>query len=190
MTAAVTSSPGIASQIVNKVLGIKPIFNVAKHRARAMMVKRAATIGVDWPGEVAALRSRQAISSTPTSLSAVEAMPLHPGWEAELAQIRNDNLVYPTYYLNPFHAYDEGNMGLFPALEVDVASKTVHAKIWPEAGAQGDAKLRQSYHDVLKATLPTPPQDIVDIGCSAGHSTMGLRSLSPQSHCTGVELSP
>lgn len=190
MTAAVTSAPGAISQFVNMVLGIKPIFKVAKHQARAMMVKRAATIGVDWPGEVAALRSRHPHPPSPITLSAVANIPLHPDWDAEQAQLRNDNLVYPTYYLSPFHAYEEGNMGWFPALEVDVASKTVHAKIWPEAGAQGDAQLRQSYHDVLKTVLPTAPVDILDVGCSAGHSTMGLRSLYPQSHCTGVELSP
>ncbi|NEQ96767.1 MAG: methyltransferase domain-containing protein [Cyanothece sp. SIO2G6] len=194
MTAAAASAPGIISRFVNVVLGIKPIFNVAKYQARTMMVKRAASIGIDWPGEVAALRSRQIHPQNhpqiATSLSAMAATPLHPDWETELAALRNDRLVYPDYYLNPFHAYDEGNMGWVPALEVDVAAKTVHAKIWPEAGVQGDAQLRQSYHDVLKTALPQPPTDILDVGCSVGLSTMGLRSLYPRSNCTGVDLSP
>ncbi|NET47751.1 MAG: methyltransferase domain-containing protein [Merismopedia sp. SIO2A8] len=192
-TTATTAAPPLSliSRLVTMVLGIKPVFNVAKHQARAMMVKRAASIGVDWPGEVAALRSRRSLSDIQTlSPQSQTQLLLNPIWEAELAKLRNDNLVYPDYYLQSFHAYEEGNMGWQPAFEADVAGKTVHAKIWAGAGAKGDAQLRQSYHDVIKRTLPTPPQDIVDIGCSAGHSTLALRSLYPQAHCTGVELSP
>lgn len=179
------------SRLVTAVLGIKPIFNLAKRQARAMMVKRAASIGVDWPGEVAALRSRQPLFTVQALSPQAQAhLPLHPEWDTEFAQLHNDQLTYPDYYLQSFHAYTEGNMGWQPALEADVAGKTVHAKIWDGAGAKGDAMLRQSYHDVIKQVLPMSPCNILDIGSSAGHSTLALRSLYPQAHCTGVELSP
>ena len=181
-----TSSPSVISRLVTAILGIGPVFNFAKQRARSMMVKRAATIGVDWPGEVKALRSRQPLDYVTDRRD----VSIHPDWEVELARLRNEALVYPDYYVRSFHAYEEGNLGWMPAMEADVAGKTVHAKIWDGAGAQGDRMLRQSYYDVVKATLTTTPQHILDVGCSAGHSTFGLRSLYPTSHCTGVDLSP
>jgi hypothetical protein len=56
MTATVNTAPGLASRLVNGVLAIKPIANVAKHQARQMMIKRAEKIGVPWTKEVQALR--------------------------------------------------------------------------------------------------------------------------------------
>ena len=50
----------------------------------------------------------------------------------EMGAIANPNLKYPHYYTTSFHAYDEGNLGWLPALEVDVAARAVHARIWPE----------------------------------------------------------
>lgn len=167
---AVTAAPSLASQLINGLLSIKPLANLAKHQARQMMIKRAESIGVYWTQEVAALRARN--------------------WEADLAQVQNPHLSYPDYYVTSFHAYEEGNLGWDPALEVEVAAQAVHARIWQEAGAKGDAMLRQSYHDILKATLPTPPQEIVDIGCSVGLSTFALQALYPHARMTGVDLSP
>jgi ubiquinone/menaquinone biosynthesis C-methylase UbiE len=182
---AVNAAPRLASRLVNGVLAVKPLANLAKHQARTMMIKRAESIGVYWREEVKALRSRH--SSGTQSVSDAE---LSPDWEADLARIQNPDLTYPDYYLRPFHAYDEGNLGWEAAMEVDVAAHAVHARIWPEAGAQGDAKLRQSYHDVLKAQLPTEPTDILDLGCSIGMSTVALQQTFPQARLTGLDLSP
>lgn len=170
MTVAVSSSPSLASRLVNGVLAIKPLASLAKQRAREMMIKRAATIGVDWLGEVARLRARD--------------------WDADLASVQNPDLVYPAYYVRSFHAYEEGNLGWEPATEVEVAAYAVHARIWQDAGAQGDAMLRQSYHDILKATLPTAPTQILDLGCSVGMSTFALQAIYPEANITGVDLSP
>jgi SAM-dependent methyltransferase len=170
MTVAVSSSPSLASRLVNGVLAIKPLASLAKQRARQMMIKRAATIGVDWLGEVARLRARD--------------------WDADLAAVQNPDLVYPAYYVRSFHAYEEGNLGWEPATEVEVAAYAVHARIWQDAGAQGDAMLRQSYHDILKATLPTAPTQILDLGCSVGMSTFALQAIYPEANITGVDLSP
>jgi ubiquinone/menaquinone biosynthesis C-methylase UbiE len=135
-----------------------------------MMIKRAATIGIDWPQTVAQLRQRD--------------------WQADLAAVQNPNLVYPNYYVRSFHAYEAGNLSWEAATEVEVAAHAVHARIWPEAGAQGDAQLRQSYHDILTQTLPQPPQAILDIGCSVGMSTFAIQTTYPQAQVTGLDLSP
>ncbi|AHJ27241.1 class I SAM-dependent methyltransferase [Nodularia spumigena CS-584] len=169
MTAA-TTTPGLASRLVNGILAIKPLANLAKHQARQMMIKRAERIGVPWTQEVKTLQARD--------------------WTQELAQVQNPQLSYPDYYLNSFHAYETGNLSWQAAFEVKPAAHAVHAKIWQDAEAQGDAKLRQSYHDILTASLPHTPQDILDVGCSVGLSTFALQEIYPQSQITGLDLSP
>ncbi len=167
---AVKTTPRLASRVVNGILAIKPLFNLAKYQARQMMIKRAQSIGVQWVQEAETLRSRD--------------------WTVEFNQVNNPDLVYPDYYLRPFHAYNEGNLGWEPATEVEVAAHAVHARIWKDAGAEGDSRLRQSYHDVLKAQLPTVPNDIADLGCSVGMSTFALQKTFPNAKITGVDLSP
>lgn len=170
MTAAAGTAPTLMSRVVNGILAIKPLANLAKNRARQMMINRADAIGVYWMKEVETLKSRN--------------------WESDLAAVQNPNLKYPDYYVTSFHAYEEGNLGWEPALEVEVAAHAVHARIWQEGDATGDARLRQSYHDILKAQLADPPQDIVDLGCSVGMSTFALQATFPNACITGVDLSP
>jgi len=167
---AVNTTPGLASRLVNKVLAIKPLANLAKHQARQMMIKRAEKIGVPWTKEVETLRSHN--------------------WEPHLARVQNPQLVYPDYYCRSFHAYDDGNLNWEAALEVEVAAHAVHAGIWTDAGAQGDLKLRQSYHEILKSQIKSEPRDILDLGCSVGMSTFALQKIYPQANITGLDLSP
>ncbi|PZO20347.1 MAG: SAM-dependent methyltransferase [Leptolyngbya foveolarum] len=172
----------IASQLINGLLAVKPLAKFAKNKARTMMMDRAETIGVYWRDEVKALKAR----GTDTELD--------QRWEEELRAIANPHLTYPRYYTTSFHAYDEGNLGWLPAMEVDVAARAVHARIWPEgddrAGINGDASLRNAYHQVLKAQLDQSPEHVIDLGCSVGRSTMTLQDTFPDSAVTGVDLSP
>lgn len=170
MTATVNNTPDLASRLVNSILGIKPLANFAKHQARQMMIKRAEKIGVPWTNEVETLKTRD--------------------WQDNLAQVKNTQLSYPDYYLTSFHAYDTGNMSWLAAFEVEPAAHAVHAKIWQDAGVNGDTQLRQSYHNLLKTHIPNQPQAILDIGCSVGMSTFALHSLYPQASITGLDLSP
>ncbi|MGH1393232.1 MAG: class I SAM-dependent methyltransferase [Trichormus sp.] len=170
MTAAVNTSPGLASRLVNGILAIKPLANLAKYQARQMMIKRAEKIGVPWTNEVKTLQERD--------------------WKDDLAQVQNSQLAYPDYYRTSFHAYETGNLSWKAAFEVEPAAYAVHAKIWPEAQAQGDAKLRQSYHDIVQVQIPHAPETILDLGCGVGLSTFSLQALYPQAQVTGLDLSP
>jgi ubiquinone/menaquinone biosynthesis C-methylase UbiE len=172
------AAPTFTSSLVNRVLSIKPIANLAKHQARTMMIKRAESIGVFWRQEVQALRSRQS------------TVDFSPSWEAELAQLQTPGLAYPDYYLTSFHAYEQGNMSWEAAMEVESAAHAVHARLFPEAGAKGDAMLRQSYHAIVQQQVPSSPTAILDIGCGVGMSTFALEALYPQAQITGVDLSP
>ncbi|MDJ0675427.1 MAG: class I SAM-dependent methyltransferase [Calothrix sp. MO_167.B42] len=170
MASAVKTSPSVGSWLVNEILAIKPLANFAKHQARQMIIKRAEKIGVPWTQEVEKLKARD--------------------WEGDLAQVQNPQISYPEYYLKPFHAYEKANLCWEAALEVEVAAKAVHAKIWQGAGVKGDSQLRQSYHDILKAQIPHAPQDIIDVGCSVGMSSFAVQAAYPQAKITGVDLSP
>jgi SAM-dependent methyltransferase len=178
MTATLNPADRIASQLVNSLLAIKPLAKLAKYQARELIIKRAESIGVAWRDDVKFLRSRGGSTS------------FSPEWEADLAQITNPNLQYPDYYLTSFHAYEQGNMSWDAAMEVEVAAYSVHAKIFAETGKTGDAQLRQSYHDLIIQNLATPPQAILDIGCSVGMSTFAMQKVYPQADLTGVDLSP
>lgn len=170
MTTVVNTEPGFVSRLVNGILAIKPLADFAKHKARNMMIQRAEKIGVPWRQTVQELRSRD--------------------WEPDLKRVKNPQLTYPDYYLRSFHAYDNGNLSWLAAFEVEVAAYAVHAGIWPNAGAEGDTRLRQTYRDILKAHIVEAPEDIVDLGCSVGMSTFALRDAYPQARLTGVDLSP
>jgi ubiquinone/menaquinone biosynthesis C-methylase UbiE len=166
-----TAAPGLASRVVNGLLAIDPIAKFAKHNARNMMIKRAESIGVRWLQDSAALQARGS-----------------EVWEAERQTLSQD-IEYPDYYLTSFHAYESGNLGWDAATEVESAARAVHAKIWPELEAQGDAHLRQTYHDLLKQQIKADPQTILDVGCGAGMSTIALQAIYPQAQMTGLDLS-
>lgn len=170
MTTVVNKSPRLASRLVNGLLAIKPLAKLAKQQARSMMIKRAEQIGVPWSQRVQELDSLD--------------------WDTRLSQVQNLQLPYPDYYLTSFHAYEKGNLSWEAAFEVEVAAKAVHAKIWPGTNAQGDTRLRQSYHKVIKEQVTIDPQDILDIGCSVGLSTFALQDAYPQAKVTGLDLSP
>ncbi|HEY9609991.1 class I SAM-dependent methyltransferase [Allocoleopsis sp.] len=170
MTTAISTFPNIASGFVNGLLSIKPLANFAKRQARNMIIKRAEKIGVPWRQRVQELRTHD--------------------WDSELAEVQNPQLTYPEYYLCSFHAYEKGNLSWDAALEVEVASYAVHAQLCPEDGTKGDAKLRQSYHDIVKSQVQIQPQDILDLGCSVGLSTFALQNLYPSANVMGVDLSP
>jgi len=172
MTTTINTTPTerLASRMVNGILSIKPLASLAKHQARTMMIKRAEKMGVPWKKQVEELRQLD--------------------WEAQLAQVTNPQVTYPDYYLRSFHAYEQGNLDWESAWEVEPAAYTVHAKIWPDAGVQGDPRLRQSYHDLLQEQVTIEPQDILDLGCSVGMSTFTLQQIYPQAKITGMDLSP
>ncbi|MGF1515767.1 MAG: class I SAM-dependent methyltransferase [Elainellaceae cyanobacterium] len=166
----------LSSRLILGLLSIRPLAAIAKHQARRMIISRAETLGIPWRAEVERLRAYQT------------------QWEQNLAEISEPDLAYPDYYCRAFHAYDEGNLGWTPALELDVATRAVHARLWPtddgRGNVQGDALLRQAYHQALQANLPQPPQISLDLGCSAGASTAALQQAFPGSRAIGLDLSP
>jgi ubiquinone/menaquinone biosynthesis C-methylase UbiE len=167
------ATPNLMTGLVNGLLSVKPLANYAKQKARQMMIERAALIGFSWQGMVDELRKQDL--------------------EAKKAKVENPQITYPDYYIRPFHAYDDGNLGWDAATEVEVAAYAVHSKVWGETNAKGDALLRQSYHDVMQARISLNSEsslDILDMGCSVGMSTLALAEIYPNASITGLDLSP
>ena len=169
MTAA-TASPTPMTQVVNGLLGIKPLWNVAKWQARNMMIKRAERLGIPWRETVKTYQAQD--------------------WDTIWQTAVNPDLTYPDYYQASFHGYDQGHLCWDAAFEFEVAANAVHSSLFPEAGAKGDAKLRQSYHDVLLAQLPQAPQRILDLHCTVGLSSFTLQACYPNAQLTGLDFSP
>ena len=170
-----SASLDLGTRLVNVLLGIKPLMNFAKHRARTMMIERAEDLGIPWRSQAAQLQARD--------------------WQEDLQAVENPNLVYPDYYLNSFHAYDEGNLGWAPATEVELAAYSVHSQIWGEPLKDGDARMRQSFTDLIQKQFQDnpqldTPQAIADLGCGVGMSTFALQDIFPNAQLTGVDLSP
>ena len=144
------------------------------------MIKQGEAIGVHWAEQVATYEKQQA--------------KLDDYYSALLSS----KVVLPAYYLQPFHAYDEGNLSWQAAMEVGSAALTVHANIYtPDRKtleAQGDDKLRSRFHDCMRQAIEQNgrgfvPKRIIDVGCSTGISTLKLAESFPEAEVIGIDLS-
>jgi len=52
MTATIKLTDRLVSQLVNSLLAVKPLADLAKHQARELIIKRAEAIGVAWREDV------------------------------------------------------------------------------------------------------------------------------------------
>jgi hypothetical protein len=71
--------------------------------ARAAMKSTAQKSGVPWDETVTALNSSEVYHIK--------------------EEVENKGMAYPSYYLKPFHGYDEGNMNWQAAFEVEPATE-------------------------------------------------------------------
>jgi tRNA G46 methylase TrmB len=177
----VVAATTIIERAVEGAFKFRPLFSFMKQQARNAMVTRGKTIGVNWDTNVQALQLHQ--QKLQTNLDALFNAPV----------------IYPSYYLQSFHAYDEGNLSWQAAMEVESAAKTVHSPVFAKSPgellSEGDAMLRKSYHRSLGTLLAkrasSPPiRSIVDIGCSTGLSTAALHQHFPDALIRGIDLSP
>uniref|UniRef100_J3N1B8 Methyltransferase type 11 domain-containing protein n=2 Tax=Oryza brachyantha TaxID=4533 RepID=J3N1B8_ORYBR len=112
-------------------------------------------------------------------------------------RIRDLNLVYPDYYLSPFHAYDEGNLSWLAAAEAEPATMSIAKRAIPDAGSIEEANqivrgnwLNAVEEHHLKYSGNCQINDILDVGCSVGVSTRYLAEKFPSAKAVGLDLSP
>lgn len=161
---------GFTDALIRGALGVKPLWAVAKHQARRMMIQRAERLGIPWSARVAAY----------------ERIDWDPLWR----EVNDGTLAYPANYQASFHGYDAGHLCWQAAFEFEVASNAVHASLYPEAGSAGDQALRAGYHQALLAQLSQPPATILDLHCTVGLSSFALGAAFPQAAITALDFSP
>lgn len=168
----------ILSRLVNMLIQTKPIYQLMKQQARQVLIKTAEKNGIAWRKNYQQLEQSQA--------------------KEILAEITNPNLTYPDYYLVPFHAYDKGNLCWQAAFEAPSATYSMGLRVWKneEISWQTAAeRLRGSFHQVLELYSPPIVNDILDLGCSVGISTITLHHYYSQRQSqpvrtVGLDLSP
>jgi ubiquinone/menaquinone biosynthesis C-methylase UbiE len=166
------------SRFVNLLIQTKPIYKVMKHQARQVIIKTAEKNGVPWRKNYEELAASFA--------------------KENLTTITNPQVTYPDYYKVPFHAYPEGNLCWKAAFEAPSATYSMALRVWKNESLTWEAahnRLRGSFHDVLGVYAPKEVQDILDIGCSVGISTLALHRYyqKQQNHpirTVGLDLSP
>ncbi len=169
----------ILSRFVNLMIETKPIYRLMKHQARQVIINTAEKNGISWQGNC------QTLEKSPA--------------KGLLGQMTNPDVVYPDYYLVPFHAYEEGNLCWKAAFEAIPATQSLGIRVWKDEDLTWEVaqeRLRSSFHAVLEPYSPPQVKDILDIGCSVGISTKELhryyskRQDSAPINTIGLDLSP
>lgn len=166
------------SRCVNLLIQTQPVYAVMKQQARQVLIKTAERNGVPWRKRV-------------EEFAAAEI-------EHSAAQLTNQKVSYPDYYQVPFHAYEHGNLCWQAAFEAEPATHAMALRVWkdePLTWEEAQARLRGSFHQVLAQNIQQPVQDILDIGCSIGLSTIALHRFyqnrqQQQVRTVGLDLSP
>lgn len=168
----------LLSQLVNLMIHTKPLYKVMKYQARQVLIKTAEKKGIPWRKNYQEL----AVS----------------GVKEEVTEITNPSIVYPDYYQQPFHAYDEGNLCWDAAFEAESATLAMALRVWPKENITWETaqeRLRTSFLKIVAQYTSTSVRDILDIGCSIGISTLALhryysKTLNIPIRTVGLDLSP
>lgn len=111
-------------------------------------------------------------------------------------KIENNEIYYPSYYTQPFHGYDYGNLEWNAATEAEAATISISANYWEDVDpVLSERWLRynttRNIRHYMKKYSIREQTSILDMGCSIGISTEYLEQGFPK--CTnilGVDLSP
>uniref|UniRef100_A0A6N2LUW6 Uncharacterized protein n=1 Tax=Salix viminalis TaxID=40686 RepID=A0A6N2LUW6_SALVM len=107
------------SRLVGALIAFKPLSSVLKLGARQVLIRTAEKGDIPW---------REMTKEI-----------LESDVYKELESIQNPSLVYPDYYLNPFHAYDEGNLSWLAAAEAEPATMSMVRRAIPNASTVDEA---------------------------------------------------
>ncbi|KAJ7948423.1 Demethylmenaquinone methyltransferase [Quillaja saponaria] len=165
------------SRFVGAVISFKPLYSLLKLGARQVLISTAEKKNIPW---------REMTKEI-----------LESDVYKELESVQNSSIVYPDYYLNPFHAYDEGNLSWLAAAEAEAATMSMVRRAIPNASSLDEANevmrgnwLQAIERHHLQYSETSVIRDILDVGCSIGVSTRYLAGKFPTAQVTGMDLSP
>lgn len=155
------------STVVNALIN-SPLYALMKPLARRVIMSTAEKKGVPWRADVDAFNARLGDAERAAALRA----------------ITNADLVYPEYYLSPFHAYADGNLNWLAAFEAGSATMSMGLRCYKsEVGITADEafeKLRSAHVEYIVACggaqwFRRERFVVVDAGCGVGISSMDIR---------------
>ena len=147
----------LLSRLVNLLISTKPIYAVMQHQARRVLIETAEKNGIPWRKNYQKLENSSAKDLLPS--------------------LTDKDLVYPSYYQVPFHAYDEGNLCWQAAFEAASATYSMGLRVWKDEDLtwqEAHQRLRHSFYQILEQYTPATVDTILDLGCSVGISTRSL----------------
>lgn len=157
---AAPATPLLLQLLIEGLFNFPPVFDAAVKAARAKIARRGLDVGVDIAGYAAELeRARD--------------------WGKLLKEIEDPALVYPPYYLEPFHCYETGNLNWEAALEGPASSKAVHAPVMDSSedpklavlDPRGDEALRRSHSGTAARLIAEAFQEMETAGGASGSKT-------------------
>lgn len=164
------------SKLVGALISFKPLYYLMKMAARELIISTAEKSNVPW--------------------RAMAKEILESDVYKEMERIQNTSIVYPDYYLKPFHAYDEGNLSWLAAAEAEAATMAIAKRAVPDVSIDEANKIvRGMWLHAIEKHIEQYSRDyvindILDIGCSIGFSTRCLAEKFPSAKVTGLDLSP
>eukprot|EP00242_Pyramimonas_sp_CCMP2087_P004370 CAMPEP_0198202324 /NCGR_PEP_ID=MMETSP1445-20131203/5459_1 /TAXON_ID=36898 /ORGANISM="Pyramimonas sp., Strain CCMP2087" /LENGTH=367 /DNA_ID=CAMNT_0043873181 /DNA_START=181 /DNA_END=1284 /DNA_ORIENTATION=- len=168
----------LLSKLVNSAISNAVLYEgIMKPMARRTMITTAEKNGVMWRTNVATLEETRDVYTI-------------------YNEIKDTSMEYPEYYLQPFHAYTEGNLCWQAAFEAESATYAMALRAWPKEALQWEEaqdRLRDSYVRNIKEHIQehnlASPLRIVDAGCSVGISTRSIHESFPEAEMIGLDLS-
>ncbi|KAF7090872.1 hypothetical protein CFC21_093553 [Triticum aestivum] len=166
------------SRLVAALIAFKPLYSLMKLASREVIIRTAEKSNIPWRE-----MTRKVLESDVYEV---------------FERIRDPNIIYPDYYLSPFHAYDEGNLSWLAAAEAEAATLSIAKRAIPEATSIEEANqiVRGNWmnaieeHHLKYSGENCQINDILDIGCSVGVSTRYLAERFPSAKAVGLDLSP
>jgi len=133
-----------------------------KAGARVVLKNSAEKAGVPWESAERAL-ARQ---------------PVAAELEALRASLTNPRVVYPDYYTQPFHAYDEGNLCWLAAREIEAATASMAIRTFRNSDpgldpALAQVKLREGIHGKIRDYCSKGEEERRESGDSSSSSGSG-----------------
>ncbi|XP_058105688.1 uncharacterized protein LOC131249130 isoform X2 [Magnolia sinica] len=159
------------SRLVGALISIKPLYSFMKLGARRVLISTAEKTNIPWRDMTKEILESEVYK--------------------ELECVENPAIVYPDYYLNPFHAYDEGNLSWLAAAEAEAATMSMVRRAIPDAPSLDEANkivrgnwLQAIEQHHLQYSGSSTIRDILDVGCSVGVSTRFLADKFPSANVT------
>lgn len=186
------AAQGPLSALVNVLIN-SPLYVLMRIGARRVMVQTAEKKGVPWRIVVQKLQAEFDDKARVAALLAVT----------------DPKLVYPDYYLRPFHAYVDGaggNLEWLAAFEAGSATQSMCLRVWKDevglSAEEAQERLRSAHFEAVRGSAPagwasSPGFVGVDLGCGVGVSTVdaakrlaSLRPAGDPARLIGVDASP